>query len=173
MNRRVPDGLVFALYALPIFFFPLSTAGASISLALFGVVYLASGYWRRWRVLWQRPCAPPLALLRKRVIFVYSTHHIETPKYFWRNRGKKWAKTARKFTGDKRKLKAALAAKVSLTDLRVGDLVFFASDPGDHRTIYHVGLSIGGGQMIEAPYTGENVRISSIWRSSLFGAARP
>jgi len=27
--------------------------------------------------------------------------------------------------------------------------------------------------MIEAPYTGENVRISSIWRSSLFGAARP
>ena len=65
------------------------------------------------------------------------------------------------------------SAKVSLTDLRVGDLVFFASDPGDHRTIYHVGLYIGGGQMIEAPYTGENVRISSIWRSSLFGAARP
>lgn len=56
------------------------------------------------------PLAPPLALLRKRVIFVYSTHHIETPKYFWRNRGKKWAKTARKFTGNKRKLKAALAA---------------------------------------------------------------
>jgi cell wall-associated NlpC family hydrolase len=65
------------------------------------------------------------------------------------------------------------SAKVSLTDLRVGDLVFFASDPGDHRTIYHVGLYIGSGQMIEAPYTGENVRVSSIWRSSLFGAARP
>ena len=65
------------------------------------------------------------------------------------------------------------SAKVSLTELRVGDLVFFASDPGDHRSIYHVGLYIGGGQMIEAPYTGENVRISSIWRSSLFGAARP
>lgn len=63
MNRRVPDRLVFALYALPVFFFPLSTAGASISLALFGVVYLASGYWRRWSVLWQRPWALPLALL--------------------------------------------------------------------------------------------------------------
>ena len=34
-------------------------------------------------------------------------------------------------------------------------------------------LYIGGGDMIEAPYTGANVRISSIWRSSLFGAARP
>jgi len=34
-------------------------------------------------------------------------------------------------------------------------------------------LVIGSGNMIEAPYTGANVRISSIWRSSLFGAARP
>jgi cell wall-associated NlpC family hydrolase len=63
--------------------------------------------------------------------------------------------------------------KVAVTDLRRGDLVFFASDPGNHRSIYHVGLYIGGGQMIEAPYTGENVRVSSIWRGSLFGAARP
>ena len=62
--------------------------------------------------------------------------------------------------------------KVPLTDLRRGDLVFFASS-GDYRSIYHVGLYIGDGLMIEAPYTGENVRISSIWRSSLFGAARP
>ena len=65
------------------------------------------------------------------------------------------------------------SAKVSLTELRRGDLVFFASNPDDHDTIYHVGLYIGDGQMIEAPYTGEDVRISSIWRSSLFGAARP
>ena len=62
--------------------------------------------------------------------------------------------------------------KVPLTDLRRGDLVFFASS-ADYRSIYHVGLYIGDGLMIEAPYTGENVRISSIWRSSLFGAARP
>jgi cell wall-associated NlpC family hydrolase len=62
--------------------------------------------------------------------------------------------------------------KVSLSDLRPGDLVFFSSN-GSYRSIYHVGLFIGGGQMIEAPYTGENVRVSSIWRSSLFGAARP
>ena len=59
------------------------------------------------------------------------------------------------------------AAKISLGDLRPGDLVFFGSDKSDYRSIYHVGLYIGGGDMIEAPFTGENVRISSIWRSSL------
>lgn len=63
--------------------------------------------------------------------------------------------------------------KVAIADLRRGDLVFFGSDPGNPGSIYHVGLFIGGGQMIEAPYTGENVRISSIYRDSLFGAARP
>jgi cell wall-associated NlpC family hydrolase len=66
----------------------------------------------------------------------------------------------------------AQSQPVALSDVRRGDLVFFASG-SDYRSIYHVGLYIGGGQMIEAPYTGENVRISSIWRSSLFGAARP
>ena len=63
--------------------------------------------------------------------------------------------------------------KVAIADLRRGDLVFFGSDPGNPGSIYHVGLSIGGGQMIEAPYTGEDVRVSSIYRDSLFGAARP
>lgn len=65
------------------------------------------------------------------------------------------------------------AQKVALTDVRPGDLVFFASNPEDYRTIYHVGLYLGGGQMVEAPYTGENLRVSSIWRGSLLGAARP
>jgi peptidoglycan DL-endopeptidase CwlO len=63
--------------------------------------------------------------------------------------------------------------KVAISELRRGDLVFFGSDPGNPGSIYHVGLYIGGGQMIEAPYTGEDVRISSIYRDSLFGAARP
>jgi peptidoglycan DL-endopeptidase CwlO len=63
--------------------------------------------------------------------------------------------------------------KISLGDLRPGDLVFFGSDRTDYHSIYHVALYIGSGEMIEAPFTGENVRISTIWRSSLFGAARP
>lgn len=62
--------------------------------------------------------------------------------------------------------------KVGIGELRPGDLVFFASG-SSYTSIYHVGLFIGDGQMIEAPFTGENVRISSIYRSSLFGAARP
>ncbi len=66
----------------------------------------------------------------------------------------------------------AQSMKVALGELRPGDLVFFASG-SDYRSIYHVGLYVGGGQMIEAPYTGESVRVSSIYRASLFGAARP
>jgi cell wall-associated NlpC family hydrolase len=64
------------------------------------------------------------------------------------------------------------AQKIAISDLQPGDLVFFASS-SDYHSIYHVALYVGGGEMIEAPYTGADVRISSIWRSSLFGAARP
>jgi cell wall-associated NlpC family hydrolase len=62
--------------------------------------------------------------------------------------------------------------KVGLGELRPGDLVFFASG-SSYTSIYHVGLYAGSGRMIEAPYTGANVQVSSIYRSSLFGAARP
>lgn len=57
--------------------------------------------------------------------------------------------------------------------LRPGDLVFFGSDPARPSTIHHVGIYIGRGQMVEAPYTGARVRISSIWRPDLVGATRP
>jgi len=55
-------------------------------------------------------------------------------------------------------------ARVPLSDLRPGDLVFFG-DSGP--TSHHVGLYIGGDEMVEAPYTGADVRMSSIWRSDL------
>jgi len=58
-------------------------------------------------------------------------------------------------------------AHVALTSLQPGDLVFFG-DP-----IYHVGIYVGGGQMIEAAHTGTNVRYASIYRSDLIGAGRP
>lgn len=57
--------------------------------------------------------------------------------------------------------------------LRPGDLVFFATDTANPDTIHHVGIYIGGGQMVEAPYTGGQVRVSSIWRPDLIGATRP
>jgi cell wall-associated NlpC family hydrolase len=62
---------------------------------------------------------------------------------------------------------------VPTSELRPGDLVFFATDTGDPSTIHHVGIFIGRGRMVEAPYTGARVRISSIWRGDLIGATRP
>ncbi len=62
---------------------------------------------------------------------------------------------------------------VSMAGLRPGDLVFFANDLGDPRTIHHVGMYIGRGLMVEAPFTGAVVRVSSIGRSDYIGAVRP
>ena len=56
---------------------------------------------------------------------------------------------------------------VSAGDARPGDLVFFASNPADYRTIYHVGLYIGGGMMIEAPHTGDVVKIYAVYPERL------
>jgi peptidoglycan DL-endopeptidase CwlO len=57
--------------------------------------------------------------------------------------------------------------RVSRKDLEPGDLVFFGSP------IHHVGLYVGGGEMIEAPYSGAHVRYASIDRSDYAGACRP
>jgi cell wall-associated NlpC family hydrolase len=62
---------------------------------------------------------------------------------------------------------------VAPTNLRPGDLVFFADNPRVPSTIHHVGMYIGKGLMVEAPHTGAVVRTSSIWRPSYAGAVRP
>ena len=62
---------------------------------------------------------------------------------------------------------------IPLDRLKKGDLVFFAHDTSDPDTIHHVGIYIGNGRMVEAPYTGARVRISSIYRNGLIGATRP
>jgi cell wall-associated NlpC family hydrolase len=56
---------------------------------------------------------------------------------------------------------------VARSQLQPGDLVFFGSP------IHHVGIYEGGGVMINAPETGENVRRDSISRADYVGAARP
>jgi cell wall-associated NlpC family hydrolase len=58
-------------------------------------------------------------------------------------------------------------------ELRPGDLVFFAHDPANPATIHHVGIYIGHGQMVEAPFTGARVRISNAFRPDYAGATRP
>jgi cell wall-associated NlpC family hydrolase len=62
---------------------------------------------------------------------------------------------------------------VGLGSLAPGDLVFFAHNVGAPSTIHHVGMYLGGGAMIEAPYSGASVRIASIGRGDYIGAVRP
>ncbi len=62
---------------------------------------------------------------------------------------------------------------VSQSQARPGDLVFYAYNLSDYTSIHHVALYIGNGEMIEAPFTGADVRISSVDRPDLFGFGRP
>jgi peptidoglycan DL-endopeptidase CwlO len=63
---------------------------------------------------------------------------------------------------------------VPLADLRRGDLVFYAFNNADPATIHHVGIYLGHGLMVDAPYTGSFVRIDSIYAfPGLIGATRP
>jgi peptidoglycan DL-endopeptidase CwlO len=57
---------------------------------------------------------------------------------------------------------------VSRSQLQPGDLVYFG------HPIHHVGIYIGNGEMIEAPYTGADVRITNFgYRTDYAGASRP
>src|SRR4029434_11046700 len=58
-------------------------------------------------------------------------------------------------------------------DMLPGDLVFYAYNTADPATIHHVGIYIGAGNMIHAPYTGANVRITPFLRGDFIGAVRP
>ncbi|HVX22030.1 MAG TPA: NlpC/P60 family protein [Acidimicrobiales bacterium] len=63
---------------------------------------------------------------------------------------------------------------VGLDDLEPGDLLFF--DPGERIAGLpgHVGIYIGGDQMVDAPHTGADVRIEDLAdRRTPMGAARP
>jgi cell wall-associated NlpC family hydrolase len=57
---------------------------------------------------------------------------------------------------------------VDYSDLQPGDLVFFDA-------LGHVGLYIGGGEYVDAPYTGAYVRVDSLtsgWALSHYSGAR-
>ena len=62
---------------------------------------------------------------------------------------------------------------VSLGELRPGDLVFWAYDTGDPGTIHHVAIYLGGGRIVQAPQSGDVVRISAMWYFGYIGATRP
>ncbi|WP_344440774.1 bifunctional lytic transglycosylase/C40 family peptidase [Kitasatospora nipponensis] len=60
----------------------------------------------------------------------------------------------------------------SRDQLRPGDLVFFATDLGDPRSIHHVGIYVGGGYMINAPHTNAVIRYDTIDQRDYIGATR-
>jgi cell wall-associated NlpC family hydrolase len=63
---------------------------------------------------------------------------------------------------------------VPLNELQRGDLLFYATNTADPSTIHHVGIYIGDGMMVDAPYTGAFVRIDSMYQpGGLIGAVRP
>jgi peptidoglycan DL-endopeptidase CwlO len=49
------------------------------------------------------------------------------------------------------------------SQLRPGDLLFWATDPSDSDTICHEAIYLGGRRMIQAPKTGWNVLVSDMW----------
>jgi cell wall-associated NlpC family hydrolase len=51
-----------------------------------------------------------------------------------------------------------------------GDLVFFGYSAGG---IHHVGIYVGGGSMIDAPYTGVDVRYDAAFGGDFFAVGRP
>src|SRR4051812_19964773 len=56
---------------------------------------------------------------------------------------------------------------VSLGDIQPGDLIFYGRD------LHHVALYSGGGMMIEAPYTGADVREIAVRYNGISGIGRP
>lgn len=60
----------------------------------------------------------------------------------------------------------ASTTRVSVSQIRVGDLVFYGSP------IHHVGMYIGNGQMVEASRRGVPVRTRSIFRRDMVGVGR-
>jgi cell wall-associated NlpC family hydrolase len=55
---------------------------------------------------------------------------------------------------------------VALRDLQAGDLVFWGSNHSDWTSVYHTGMYVGGGRIVES--TGDHVQLNSLdqWGSS-------
>jgi peptidoglycan DL-endopeptidase CwlO len=52
---------------------------------------------------------------------------------------------------------------ISYSAMRPGDIIFYASNPSDPNTIFHEAMYIGNGQEIQAPHTGDVVKISGVF----------
>ena len=62
---------------------------------------------------------------------------------------------------------------MSSNDLQAGDLVFWGTDASDPGSIVHVALYLGGGKVVQAPESGDVVKVSPMWWRNYVGAVRP
>jgi peptidoglycan DL-endopeptidase CwlO len=62
---------------------------------------------------------------------------------------------------------------VPIGELLPGDLLFWADDLNDPRTIHHVAMYVGDGMMVAAPHTGDVVKVQPVYMSGYIGATRP
>lgn len=68
--------------------------------------------------------------------------------------------------------------RIPRSQIRPGDLIFFAHDPARPATIHHVGIAVDATRMVHAPSTGSTVRIDT-WAGDSYrelgfiGAVRP
>jgi len=61
---------------------------------------------------------------------------------------------------------------VNYADARPGDLLFWHYDPTDPTYVDHVAIYVGNGQMIEAPHTGDVVKLVPVPLSNMAGVVR-
>lgn len=55
-----------------------------------------------------------------------------------------------------------IGVAVTLAEARPGDVVYYDSGPNDRSDTDHVGLYIGNGLMVQAPQSGDHVRVTSV-----------
>jgi cell wall-associated NlpC family hydrolase len=66
-----------------------------------------------------------------------------------------------------------IGVHVPLSDLKPGDLLFWANNLSNPGSIHHVALYIGHGLMVHSPHTGDHVKVASVYLNGLIGAVRP
>jgi hypothetical protein len=86
----------------------------------------------------------------------------------WKSAGKSFARVA----NDQYH---TAGAAVPLPDLQTGDLVFWGSSQDDWSTVYHAGMYVGGGRIVES--TGDHVQLNTLgqwgWDDLMPHAVRP
>jgi peptidoglycan hydrolase-like protein with peptidoglycan-binding domain len=60
---------------------------------------------------------------------------------------------------------------VPLDQAQQGDLLFYAGDVTKPSTIFHVVMYVGAGKVLDAPQTGEDVQVQSLWTTDLLPVA--